>query len=226
MRFIAFIITIVILETLFLFYFKQASSMIAMSVINLSAVFCFFSKNWRESEKVFKYPLLVGFFIGNILILSREFLEISAKNDGYVFSEVIYGGIILSAIISLFIAGAILFSYAPQDWQRNGYSDHSSHNFSPFNSEHANSNLFDEEISDRLDTNPATGLSMSGCGSDCAGNMYGSGSYDIGGSLSSYSFDSSYDDSSHTSYNHYDNDFSTTSGFDHNDHFSDSHRDI
>lgn len=217
MRFIAFIITIVILEMLFLFYFKQASSMIAMSVINLSALFCFFSKNWRESEKVFKYPLLFGFFIGNILILSREFLEIAAKNDGYVFSEVVYGGIILSAIISLFIAAAILFSYAPQDWQRNGYSHHSSHSFSPFNSENSSSNLFDD-ITDRLETNPATGLSMSGCGSDCAGNMYGSSSYDIGGSLSSYSFDSSYDDSSLNSSSHYDNDFSTTSGFDHDDY--------
>lgn len=151
MRFIAFIITIVILEMLFLFYFKQASSMIAMSVINLSAVFCFFSKNWRESEKVFKYPLLFGFFIGNILILSREFLEISAKNDGYVFSEVIYGGIILSAIISLIIAIVTLMSYAPPNWHKNEYSHH---------------------LNEDLDYNPATGLPMCG-GLDAGGNPYG-----------------------------------------------------
>ncbi|WP_395971366.1 hypothetical protein WH390_15815 (plasmid) [Candidatus Arsenophonus nilaparvatae] len=126
----------------------------------------FFSKNWRESEKVFKYPLFGGFFIGNILILSREFLEISAKNDGYVFSEVIYGGIILSAIISLFIAGAILFSYAPQDWQRNGSSHHSSHQFSPVNNQNLNDDSAetyytysdDDSFSSRIETNPATGL--------------------------------------------------------------------
>ncbi|WGM03362.1 hypothetical protein [Arsenophonus nasoniae] len=234
MRFIAFIITIIILETLFLFYFKQTSSMIAMSVINLSAVFCFFSKNWRESEKVFKYPLLGGFFIGNILILSREFLEISAKNDGYVFSEVIYGGVILSAIISLFIAGAILFSYAPQDWQRNGSSHHSSHQFSPVNNQNFNDDSAetyyrwpeDDSFSSRIetntdnlslnhdvfsaDTNPATGLPM--CGYvDSAGNMYGTSSHEF----SSYS--SSFDDS-YSSSSSFDNDFNTTSGFDHDDY--------
>jgi hypothetical protein len=230
MRFIAFIITIVILETLFLFYFKQASSMIAMSVINLSALFCFFSKNWRESEKVFKYPLLGGFFIGNILILSREFLEISAKNDGYVFSEVIYGGVILSAIISLFIAGAILFSYAPQDWQRNGSADHSPSQFSSVNNQNLNENsaetyytyFDDDSFSSRMETNtdnwslnhdvfsadmnPATGLPM--CGYlDSAGNMYGTSSHEFS------SFDDTYSSSSS-----FDNDFSTTSGFDHDDY--------
>ncbi|PAV09738.1 hypothetical protein CBG25_02790 [Arsenophonus sp. ENCA] len=226
MRFIAFIITIVILETLFLFYFKQASSMIAMSVINLSALFCFFSKNWRESEKVFKYPLLGRFFIGNILILSREFLEISAKNDGYVFSEVIYGGIILSAIISLFIAGVILFSYAPQDWQRNGYSHHSSHQFSPVNNQNLNDDSAetyytysdDDSFSSRIETNPATGLLSCG-GIDSAGNMYGTSSHEFS------SFSSSFDDT-YSSSSSFGNDFSTTSGFDHNDHFSGSHRDI
>lgn len=205
MRFIAFIITIVILEMLFLFYFKQTSSMIAMSVINLGALFCFFSKNWRESEKAFKYPLLVSFFIGNILILSREFLEISAKNDGYVFSEVVYGGIILSAIISLFIAAAILFSYAPQDWQRSGYSHHSSRQFSSVNNQNSNDNIgetyytsFDDDsFSSRIETNPATGLLSCG-GIDSAGNMYGTSSHD---------FSSSFDDS-----------YSSSSSFDHDDY--------
>lgn len=165
----------------------------------------FFFKNWRESEKVFKYPLLISFFIGNILILSREFLEISAKNDGYVFSEVVYGGIILSAIISLFIAAAILFSYAPQDWQRSGCSHNSSHQFYSVNNQNSNDNIgetyytsFDDDsFSSRTETNPATGLLSCG-GIDSAGNMYGTSSHD---------FSSSFDDS-----------YSSSSSFDHDDY--------
>ncbi|MDR5614287.1 hypothetical protein [Arsenophonus sp.] len=209
MKFFSFVIMMVILEVLFLFYFKQTSSMVAMSVINIGALSCFFSKNWRNTPKTYKSLVISAFFIGNLFTLVRELLE------GYEFSEIVYFGIILSALVTFFFTSAIAFPHlsgAPNN------SLNSSHSFSPFNSEHVNSNLFDEEISDRLDTNPATGLSMSGCGSDCAGNMYGSGNYDIGGSLSSYSFDSSYDDSSLNSSSHYDNDFSTTSGFDHDDY--------
>nr|CBA73476.1 hypothetical protein ARN_17810 [Arsenophonus nasoniae] len=200
----------VILEVLFLFYFKQTSSMVAMSVINMGALCCFFSKNWRITPKIYKTLVVLAFIIGNIFTLIREIIE------GNESSEIVYFAIIISALINFFFTSAIAFPHlsgAPNK------SFNSSHDFSPFNNETSSSNLFDDDITDRLDTNPATGLSMSGCGSDCAGNMYGSGSYDIGGSLSSYSFDSSYDDSSsHNSYNHYDNDFSTTSGFDHDDY--------
>ncbi|WP_334472909.1 hypothetical protein [Arsenophonus sp. PmNCSU2021_1] len=209
MKFFSFVIMMVILEVLFLFYFKQTSSMIAMSVINVGALCCFFSKNWRNTPKTYKSLVILAFLIGNLFTLARELLE------GYEFSEIVYFGIIISALVNFFFTSAIAFPHlsgAPNN------SLNSSHNFPPFNSEHSNSNIFDDDISDRLDTNPATGLSMSGCGSDCAGNMYGSGSYDIGGSLSSYSFDSSYDDSSLNSSSHYDNDFSTTSGFDHDDY--------
>lgn len=209
MKFLSFVIMMVILEVLFLFHFKQTSSMIAISVINMGALCCFFSKNWRNTPKAYKSIVISAFIVGNIFTLVRELIE------GNEFSEVVYFAIIISAGINFFFTSAIAFPHlsgAPNK------SFNSSHDFSPFNNENSSSNLFDDDITDRLETNPATGLSMSGCGSDCAGNMYGSSSYDIGGSLSSYSFDSSYDDSSLNSSSHYDNDFSTTSGFDHDDY--------
>ncbi|HGJ5891344.1 MAG TPA: hypothetical protein ACHBZA_08420 [Arsenophonus apicola] len=209
MKFLSFVIMMVILEVLFLFYFKQISSMVAMSVINIGALCCFFSKNWRNTPKIYKTLVVSAFIIGNIFTLIREIIE------GNESSEIVYFAIIISALINFFFTSAIAFPHlsgAPNN------SFNSSNDFSPFNSESSSSNLFDDDITDRLETNPATGLSMSGCGSDCAGNMYGSSSYDIGGSLSSYSFDSSYDDSSLNSSSHYDNDFSTTSGFDHDDY--------
>ncbi|PAV01244.1 hypothetical protein CBG25_17805 [Arsenophonus sp. ENCA] len=141
MKFFSFVIMMVILEVLFLFYFKQTSSMVAMSVINMGALCCFFSKNWRNTPKTYKSLVISAFFIGNIFTLVRELLE------GYEFSEIVYFGIILSALVTFFFTSAIAFPHlsgAPNN------SLNSSHSFSPFNSEHANSNLFDEEISDRL----------------------------------------------------------------------------
>lgn len=51
MKFLSFVIMMVILEVLFLFYFKQTSSMVAMSVINIGALCCFFFKKLAQHPK-------------------------------------------------------------------------------------------------------------------------------------------------------------------------------
>ncbi|WGM08873.1 hypothetical protein [Arsenophonus nasoniae] len=235
MKFLSFVIMMVILEVLFLFYFKQTSSMVAMSVINIGALCCFFSKNWRHTQKTYKTLVVSAFIIGNIFTLIRELIE------GNESSEIVYFAIIISALINFFFTSAIAFphlsgapnnsfnsstnlsSFTPQH-----LGDDSNHTYyTSFDEDYMNSND-DNSFRNRIeintemaswddhhdmfsgDINPATGLPM--CGDvDSSGYIYGTRSHEF----SSYS--SSFDDS-YSSSSSFDNDFSTPSGFDHDDY--------
>ncbi|HGJ5866559.1 MAG TPA: hypothetical protein ACHBZ9_19555 [Arsenophonus nasoniae] len=209
MKFLSFVIMMVILEVLFLFYFKQTSSMVAMSVINIGALCCFFSKNWRNTQKTYKSLVISAFIIGNIFTLVRELLE------GYEFSEIVYFAIIISAGINFLFTSAIAFPHLSGAPNSNFNSSNQFSNFDPQNLEDDSTVMHyqtfdDDSFSSRIETNPATGLLSCG-GIDSAGNMYGTSSHDFS------SFSSSFDDT-YSSSSSFDNDFSTTSGFDHDDY--------
>ncbi|HGJ5857825.1 hypothetical protein [Arsenophonus nasoniae] len=207
MKFLSFVIMMVILEVLFLFYFKQTSSMVAMSVINIGALCCFFSKNWRNTPKTYKSLVISAFIIGNIFTLVRELLE------GYEFSEIVYFAIIISAGINFLFTSAIAFPHLSGVPNSNFNSSNQFSNFDPQNLEDDSTVMHyqtfdDDSFSSRMetntdnwslnhdvfsaDTNPATGLPM--CGYvDSAGNMYGTSSHDFSSFDDSYSSYSSFD---------------------------------
>lgn len=150
MKFLAFIIMIVTLESLCLFFFKQTFSIIAMSIITVCGFLCFTAKNWRSSGKFFTYILLITYVIGNISIFSKEIFNITATNN-YLFLNDIYIGIItVCSIITFFVAMLVITSYLSNKFQfTNNY----------------NKSSFD-------DLNPATGLPMMGA-TDVGGNLFG-----------------------------------------------------
>lgn len=191
MKFLSFVIMMVILEVLFLFYFKQTSSMVAMSVINIGALCCFFSKNWRNTQKTYKSLVISAFIIGNIFTLVRELLE------GYEFSEIVYFAIIISAGINFLFTSAIAFPHLSGAPNSNFNSSNQFSNFDPQNLEDDSTVMHyqtfdDDSFSSRIETNPATGLLSCG-GIDSAGNMYGTSSHDFSSFDDSYSSYSSFD---------------------------------